>query len=201
MSTQHSCQTLNSPQVLQTQYLQSVYSQMFVFSKCTDECIYQLITLTNAIESTSLLQRNVSHARESFESLLPTVADFYHCFTSETGCCLSLTALNENQLQNSCAVCVCVSHQVFFCGINLTPIPYHQTAQHFLLSPPFLLIMFCLLPLKQPSSPSLSTLPQTHSDRAAIYVPASHRCVYHPSFRLYSLSERACFVWRGKRKQ
>lgn len=32
---------------------------------------------------------------------MPTVADFYHSFTSETGCCFSLTALNEIQLQTS----------------------------------------------------------------------------------------------------
>ena len=91
------------------------------------------------------------------ESLMPTSADFYNCFTSETGCCFSLTVLNENQLQTSmCAgrmrVCVCSSS---LCGKNLTPIPYQQTAQHFLFFPPpvFFLIMFCLLPLKQPRLP------------------------------------------------
>lgn len=66
---------------------------------------------------------------------MPTVADFYHCFTSETGCCFSLTALNENQLQTSmCAVrmCLCVCFSPRLCGKNLTPIPYQQTTRHFL---------------------------------------------------------------------
>lgn len=85
---------------------------------------------------------------------------------------------------------VCVFLKAF-CGKNLTPIPHQQTAPRslfffFFFLPPFL-IMFCLLPSKQPdsllpppSSPTLSTLPQTRSDLAAACVPTSYRCVYPP---------------------
>lgn len=84
---------------------------------------------------------------------------------------------------------VCVFLKAF-CGKNLTPIPHQQTAPRslffFFSLPPFL-IMFCLLPSKQPdsllpppSSPTLSTLPQTRSDLAAACVPTSYRCVYPP---------------------
>lgn len=97
-------------------------------------------------------------------------------------------------------VCLCVSSSL--CGKNLTPIPYQQTAWHFFsLFHPFFLIMFCLLPLKQPDSPFS---PNSSTD------PLWPGCSVCPCILLLCLSsphlpafpsERACFVWRGRGKQ
>lgn len=139
------------------------------------------------------------------EGVPPNEADFYRCFTSETGCCFSFTALNENQLQTSVGavrmcvcVCVCVAHPVFV-GKNLTPIPYQQTAWHFFFfSTPSSSLCFVYSPWSSPTPPFLLTLPQTRSDLAAVCVPASYCCVYHRRICLRSL-QRA-FVLFGEAK-
>lgn len=86
-----------------------------------------------------------------------------------------------------CCLNLCMCFSPSLCGKNLTSIPYQQTTQHFLFSPPSSSLCFVYSPWSSPTPSFLSSLPQTHSDLAAICVPASYCRVYHPSICLYSL--------------
>lgn len=141
------------------------------------------------------------------EGVPPNEADFYRCFTSETGCCFSFTALNENQLQTSVGavrmcVCVCLCGSSSLCGKKPDPnsLPANCLAFFFLFHP-FFLIMFCLLPLKQPDSPfPLNSSTDPLWPGCSVCPCVLLLCLSSPHLPAFP-SESVCFVWRGKGKQ
>lgn len=59
-------------------------------------------------------------------------------------------------------------------------------------------LCFVYSPWSSPTPPFLSTLPQTHSDLAAVCAPAAYRCVYHPSICLYFLQRELVLFGEAK---
>lgn len=121
---------------------------------------------------------------------MPTVADFYHCFTSETGCCLSLTALNENQLQTS--MCVYLTKSLWE-----KPDPNSLPAFSFFL--PLLPHYVLFTPLEAAQLPVFLLFHRptlTWLQYVSLHPTAG---VYHPSICLDFLQRE--LVWFGKAKE
>lgn len=97
--------------------------------------------------------------------------------------------LRRPGMRTSCTV-LCASQQA-----DPNSLPANRPAFSSLYPP---LLPHCVL--FTPPHPLPSTLSQNHSDLAATCVPASYRCVYHPSICLSSFQREGLFCLEGQKK-